>query len=330
MAYQIKDVARLAGVSSTTVSHVINGTRHVAEETKAKVHAAMQELNYMPNSLARSLRTNNSKTVALLVPDITNYFFAKLIEEVETYLGQYGYKLFLCNSHENPELERRHLATMNAQQVTGVILAPTRSDVDYRDFFQDRAYPLVFVDRRTAALQADTVVVDGCEAIGGAVAALAGKGYRKIAYISGQTDISTTTERFQGYKRGLSANGMKFSRRLALFAASSPKSGYALTAELLGIKGVDAVIVANNPMVIGALKCLADRGVRIPDDMAVIGFEDYDWADITVPPLSTIRQPVPELGLLAAQLLLRRINRTGGAETELHELKAELVVRGSF
>lgn len=330
MAHGIKDVAKLAGISVATVSHVINGTRFVSDETKARVYDAMEKLHYTPNSVARSLRTRDSKTVALLVSDIANPFFAALIEAVETHLGRHGYNLFLCNSHEEPELERRHLADMGAQKVRGVILAPTRADFNYRSFFEDGdKYPLVMVDRRTDELQADTVVVDGVSAMASAVDALVERGYSTIAYIGGQTNISTQSERIQGYKKALKRNGIKHHSDLVFLGRPVAENGYALTERLLERGRADAVVVANNRMVVGTLQCLADRRIHIPSSMAVIGFDDYEWATITSPPLTTIRQPAHDLGLKAAEQLLQRIQTPEGA-WNLHELKAELIVRSSI
>ncbi len=328
MAPSIKDVAKLANISSATVSHVINGTRFVAEETRQRVEAAMRTLNYTPNSLARSLRTNNSKTIALLVSDIANPFFAALIEAVETHLGQHGYNLFLCNSREKPELEQQHLLNMSAQKVRGVILAPTSADKDYRQLFP-ADYPLVFIDRRTQSLQADTVVVDGVSAMVKAVDALVAKGYKNIGYIGGQVNISTKLERIQGFKNALKNHRLPFRADLEFTGDPNPESGYACAGQLVACGKADAVVVANNPMVLGALKCLMDKNIAIPSQMGIIGFDDYGWASVTTPPLSTVRQPAQALGLKAAQLLLQRFAEPA-RQWELHQLEADLIVRGSF
>lgn len=328
MRSSIKNVAELAGVSVATVSHVINNTRFVAQETRAKVEAAMEALNYVPNSIARSLRTNKSKTVGLLVPDISNFFFTAIAEAIEKVLRQNGYNLVLCNTDENLEIEKQNIALLNAQLVSGMIIAPTTHNFDYRGLFKEEKYPLVFIDRETDQLQCDTVSVDGMSATKQAISVMIDKGHSRIGYIKGLAGLSTSNERFLGYAEALHEHGIELDESLVFCGDSRRESGYKLCLELLKKKDVTAMYVSNNLMAVGAMQCLADQRVKVPDQMAIVGFDDYNWATITNPPLSTIKQPTAELGAAAARLIVDRIKNPNAAYKK-YVYAAEFVQRKS-
>ena len=328
MSASIKDVAVKAGVSVATVSHVINNTRFVAESTKEKIMAAMDELKYVPNSMARSLRTNKTKTVALLIPDISNFFFTEVAEAIESVLSKKGYSLFLCNTGENIDIEKKQIMQMSAQLVSGIIIAPTSRSFDYRSMFTDVNYPMVFIDRKTDKLQADVIMVDGKSATYKAVSELIGKGHKRIGYIAGRDGLSTTDERLEGYKEAIEDHGLAIDEELIKKGDSKYESGYCLTEELLMKTNATAIFVSNNLMSVGAMKCLSNKNISIPERMAVVGFDDYNWATITNPPLSTIKQPVSKLGVMAAELVLKRIENPEGTFTE-YNLPAEFIERKS-
>ncbi|PYG85767.1 LacI family transcriptional regulator [Ruminiclostridium sufflavum DSM 19573] len=327
MSASIKDVAIKSGVSVATVSHVINNTRFVSEATKNKILTAMEELKYVPNSMARSLRTNKTKTVALLIPDISNFFFTEVAEAIERVLSKKGYSLFLCNTGESIYIEKKQIMLMSSQLVSGIIIAPTSRDFDYRSMFTDVNYPIVFIDRKTYKSQADVVMVDGKTATYDAVSSLIEKGHRRIGYIAGRDGLSTTDERLSGYLEAIRENGLQIDEKLIKRGDSRHESGYQLTEELVNTDAT-AIFVSNNLMAVGALKCLSNKNISIPESMAVIGFDDYNWSTITNPPLSTIKQPVAKLGAMAAELVLKRIENPEGPYTE-YNLPAEFIVRKS-
>ena len=283
----IKDVAVKSGVSVATVSHVINNTRFVSEETRTKILAAMEELKYVPNSMARSLRTNKTNTVALLIPDISNFFFTEVAEAIEGVLSEKGYSLFLCNTGESISIEKKQIMLMSSQLVSGIIIAPTSREFDYRSMFTDIKYPIVFIDRKTYKLQADVVMVDGKTATYNAVSSLIKKGHKRIGYIAGRDGLSTTDERLSGYLEAIEQNGIPLDESLIKRGDSKHESGYQLTEELIKTDAT-AIFVSNNLMAVGAMKCLSNNNISIPKRMAIIGFDDYNWATITNPPLSTI------------------------------------------
>lgn len=328
MSVSIKDVAEKAGVSVATVSHVINNTRFVAEATRAKVEAAMKELKYIPNDIARSLRTSKSKTVGLLVPDISNFFFTEIAESIERVLRENGYNLVLCNTDEDLEIECQIIALLNAQFVSGMIIAPTTHDFNYRGLFRDEKFPLVFIDRDTDWLQCDTVIVDGMDATKQAISILIEKGHKKIGYIKGLEGLSTSNDRLRGYIEALQHYGIPYDASLVYSGDSRLVSGYRLCEKILEDKKVTAIYVSNNLMTVGAMQCLADNGVSIPDQMAIIGFDDYNWATITNPPLSTIKQPAEKLGETAARLIVERIENPEGSYQK-YIFPADIILRKS-
>ena len=328
MSAGIKDVAQISGVSIATVSHVINGTRFVSEETKQKVEDAMRELRYVPNSIARSLRTNKSRTVGLLVPDISNFYFTDIAESIESVLREHGYNLLLCNTGENLSIEKKQIAVMNSQLVSGMIIAPTDGTFDYRSLMAEAYFPMVMIDRRPSTLQSDTVTIDGCSAMSEAVEHLLEKKHKRIAYITGREGISTTVDRLNDFREALSTRGIEVDPSLIRYGDSSLRSGYPLMEQLLDETEATAVVISNNMMTVSAMRCLIDRHIDIPGGMAVIGFDDYNWATITNPPLSMIRQPTSEIGIRAAELILERIEKQKGKYRE-YRLPARFILRES-
>ncbi|MCL6601419.1 MAG: LacI family transcriptional regulator [Paenibacillus sp.] len=332
MIARIKDVANEAGVSTATVSHVINNTKFVSEEVKLKVKSAMNRLQYTPNMVARSLRSRKSNTIGLIVPikgnDNSNHFFLSVANGIESVLRKNGYHLLLSNSHEDPQEEIERIKMFNTQCIDGLIIAPTSGiSNETGDLFGD--YPVVFFDRRPEGVPGDWVLVDGMKSSYDGVAALIEKGHRKIGFLAGRMDISTSMERFCGYKKALEDYGIGFQEDYIRIGDLSGESGYELTGELIGQKAVTAVFVANNAMSLGAVKYLKDNHFDIPGDVALIGFDDYEWTGMVNPPLSVIRQPSYEIGKKAGEIMLKRIKKPG-AKCQGYLMEADLVIRSSF
>ena len=328
MAASIKDVAQVAGVSVATVSHVINGTKNVSDSTKALVENAVKELDYQPNSVARSLRVSQTNIIGLIIPDISNYFFTSVAKSIEQELSINGYNLLLCNSQENFDIEMKKIAALKAQMISGVIIAPTNRSFDYRNVLPDSKYPIVFIDRKTDILQADTVIVDNYEATFEAISVLIKRNHKRIGFIKGLDGISTTYDRLNGYYMALKTNRVEIDQALVKDGDSTYESGYRIMVEYLDNSDITAVFVSNNLMAVGALHCLRDRNIEVPKQMAIISFDDYSWSVITSPPLSAIKQPTKEIGRVAAKMVIDRIND----DTKPYEekrLKAELIIRAS-
>lgn len=331
-AASIKDVAVKAGVSTATVSHVINQTRFVAEETKVKVLQAMKELDYRPNSAARSLRSAKSKIIGLLIPvmgsDTSNFFFMSIAQGIEKKLKEHGYNLILSNSNEQLENEQEQIKAYNAQLIDGLIMAPTGIDQSYLENTLSGSYPVIFIDRKPQGYNGDCVLVDNFRGTNEAVKLLIEKGHKKIAYVSGALGLSTSDERLGGYKKALEDYNIPVLQTLIKIGDASFDTGYRLTQELMEEEKITALLVSNNVMTMGAMAFLQENQTKIPEELSVIGYDDYDWAKITTPPLTVIKQPAFKLGVTAGEALIERINHPEKPFVE-YRLSTEMVIRKS-
>ena len=328
MACGIKDVATAAGVSIATVSHVLNRTRNVSDATRRKVEKAMKDLEYCPNYLAKSLKENKSNVIGLVVPDISNFFFTEIAGAVEMRLRKLGYNLILCNTDENLEQEKQQIAHLQSYMVSGMIIAPTTREYNYRKLFHTYDYPVVFIDRRLNTPQGDCVYVDTKSVSMEATEYLISKGHKRIAFIGALPELSTTVDRFGGYAEALKAHGIPLDMDIVGFGGAKDDSGYEICRKLLSHKDVTALFVSTSMMSIGAMRYLVESNISIPDEIAIIGFDDYMWTGITSPPLSNIKQPTVELGERATDILMKRIeDRNTDIRNEV--LKAHLIIRES-
>lgn len=332
LAASMKDVARQAEVSTATVSHVINSTRYVSDEVRLRVLEAMQNLQYRPNSVARSLRSQKSNIIALIVPilteDTSSFFFMSVAQGIEKTLKEHGYNLILSNSNENLEDEKEQIRALNSQLIDGLIIAPTAEEHGYLNDVLNGNYPVVFIDRRPKGVEGDCVLSDGYIGTYEAMKTMIEKGHRRIGFITGPLGITTSDERFEGYKRAIIDSDMEIELSLIKEVEASQENGYKLTKELVEEEKVTAIFAANNVMTIGMLSYLQEANIKIPQDIAVIGFDDYEWAKITTPPLSVVKQQPFELGEKAAEVLLERINNGKGQYKE-YRLPTNLVLRKS-
>ncbi|HZG85833.1 LacI family DNA-binding transcriptional regulator [Paenibacillus sp.] len=332
MPADIRQVAQQAGVSTATVSHVINNTRFVSEKTKKKVYEAMKLLNYQPNSVARSLRSHKTNTIGLVVPilpsDTSNFFFMTVAQGIQSKLKHHGYHLLLStNTTESIEDEREQIRLFNSKQIDGLFIASIAEETSYLNDIVSN-YPVVFIDRRARGYEADCVIADGYGGSYKAVKTLIDKGHRNIGLITGGLGISTSDERFNGYRQALADHGIPYEEDMVRIAHPSFESGYENAKRLLDEQNVTALFIANNVLTMGAMKYLQDMNIRIPEQLAVIGFDDYDWTRITTPPLTVIRQPSFELGEKAAEVMLERL-ADSAKPFEEYCLDTALVLRGS-
>jgi LacI family transcriptional regulator len=326
----LNHVARQAGVSVTTVSHVINGTRHVAPETVERVQRAIADLNYEVNSAARSLKSGRSRIIGVLITDITNPHYGALVRGVEEAATRAGYQIILCNSDENPTTELECLRVLRGKGVDGVLLVPTGVRHPYFDQLAEFGVPLVFIDRVVSGLRADAVLPDN---VGGAKAAashLIQLGHRRIGIIARLTRGGVPSQRLQGYRRALREHAIPEDPDLIRDGNSRREDGFQRTLELLDLpRPPSAIFAAHNLTTIGALAALAFSGKRIPDDVAIVGFGDFEWAAFMRPPLTTVVQPAAEVGRKGVELLLARIERRAARASRRVVLPAHLAVRES-
>jgi DNA-binding LacI/PurR family transcriptional regulator len=326
----LKDVADYAQVSRATVSRVLNNNPTVNENLRLRVIEAMHQLGYQPNRAARRLRGTTSDVLGLIISDIENPFFISVVRGVEDAAYQQRMSVVLCNSDEDPAKQSMYLRVMQAERVAGLIIAPTHADESQELAEMSRAgMPIVLLDRRTSSLNADAVVVDN---VGGAFAAvrhLIDLGYRRIATISGSLKLTTGQERFEGYRQALESAALPLDRTLIRTGDYKIESGYRLMRELLSAPHPpEAVFVANNLMTLGSLRAVHEMGLRIPHDVALVGFDDMPWSGQLYPPLTAVAQPTYELGREAVRLLLRRSTEPD-AFFHTVVLQTRLVVRES-
>jgi LacI family transcriptional regulator len=326
----IKDVARQAGVSVGTASQALRGSPAVREATRRRVIRVATRLRYQPSALARGLVTRRTHTVGLLISDIANPFFIRAVRAVEDVAQENGYNVILCNTDEDPAKETQYLRVLMEKRVDGILLATTAGSLRMVRDIRWRRIPLVLFDRDLAGIAADIVKVDGV--LGGRLATghLLGLGHRRIGIIHGPRVRSTGAERLQGYLAALREAGLRPDPELIREGNFKQDSGRELTRQLLGVSPPpSALFCTNNLMTVGALQTLQEHGVRIPTDLSLVGYDDMEWWTLTHPPLTTVGQPVYDLGREAMRLLLQRIGAGGNPRPQRVVLKPELIVRES-
>lgn len=308
MSARIEDVARQAGVSTATVSRVLSGKPYVSDAVRQRVLDAIRDLNYHPSRVARSLRVQRSSIIGLIISDIQNPFFTSVVRAVEDAAQQRGYSVILCNSDEDVEKELTYIQLMLAEQVSGMIVSPTASNNEvYRQLVEQRV-PVVAIDRRADDVPMDMVVSDNVDAARQVVSHLIENGYRRVGAVLGIPDASTGAERYQGYVEALAEHGLPLLPELVRIGPPRSQHGYELTLGLLQQPTPpDAIFTGNNLLTIGALRAIYELGLRIPDDIAVAGFDELDWMFLVRPALTVVMQPTYEMGRQAAELLLARI-----------------------
>ncbi|GAA2282328.1 LacI family DNA-binding transcriptional regulator [Streptomyces hawaiiensis] len=308
------DVARSAGVSVATVSHVLNGTRPVLPHTRQAVLDAVEELGYTTNTLARSLVTARTRSIGLAVSAISNPYFTEILQGVEAAALEAGYSLLIADPHDDPEHERKVVRLLHERRVDGMIVAPSADPRGLLDYLGRHDVPAVFLDRLVDAPGEDggplfdQVCADNAEPTSRLVTHLAGLGHRRIGLVAGRPGLSTTSERITGYRSGLAFAGLAYDERLLVHGDSESAGAEQATATLLSL-GVPptALVTGNNAMTIGVLRALSARGLSVPDDIALCCFDDFAWADLFSPRLTAIAQPGKDIGARAVRVLLERL-----------------------
>ncbi|MEV0404066.1 LacI family DNA-binding transcriptional regulator [Actinoallomurus sp. NPDC050550] len=325
----IRDVARAAKVSPATVSRVLNTSETVAPELKDRVLAAVKALDYRPNSQARSLRTRATTVLGLIISDITNPFFTGMVRAVEDRANEAGYSVVLANADEDLRKEQRYLEVAAAERMAGVLLSPASVTDTRIDVLVERGIPVVTIDRRLRTAAVDRVVVDNRRAAIEATRHLIEQGCRRIGFVAGRPGTTTGEGRLAGYKTALKEAGLPVERELIVGGDFRIDGGREATERLLALKDApDGLFVANNLMTIGAVNALDQAGVRCPDDIALVGFDDMTPALDMRSRLTVVSQPTYEIGRQATELLLRRI--VGETFPVRHiVLSAELKIRES-
>ncbi|ADD43280.1 LacI family DNA-binding transcriptional regulator [Stackebrandtia nassauensis] len=304
----MKDVAKLAGVSVSTVSHIINGTRFVKEDTKNRVMDAIRQTGYIHNTIARSLVTSSTQTIGLAISAISNFYFADIIAAIERSARASGHTLLLADTHDDLDEELRVVQALHQRRVDGVLLA-TAGDADSESlqYLQDLGVPTVLVDR-CASTKFDQVGTENIEATAELTGHLTEHGHQRIGLIAGRELLRTTVERERGWRLGLQRANLKPDRRLVASGQSSADFAEAAVERLLSEPDPPtALVVANNHMTIGVMSALTRLGVSVPDDLALAVFDDFEWANYFHPRLTAMAQPIGDIGACAIETLLSRI-----------------------
>ncbi|HEY1626403.1 MAG TPA: LacI family DNA-binding transcriptional regulator [Streptosporangiaceae bacterium] len=322
---RIKDVAAYAGVSVATVSRVLNGDPAVDEDFRGRVRAAVAELGYRPNRLARNLRRQQMEALGIVVPDIENPHFAEAVRVIEVIAIGQGYRVLVCNTDEDSERQAACLSMLADERVGGIVLSPSDPDGDIGQL-RDLGIPVVTIDRALKQAPTDLIVADNVPAVQTATQRLIDTGHRRIAFVGGRSKVETGSERQEGYLAAVTAAGLP---QIVTDGGFRRDAARAAVAGLLDQAGPpSALIIANNLMAVGALQAIRDRGLRIPSDIAVIAVDNPDWSELLDPPLTVLAQPIRTMATRAAELLLQRIR--GEQFEPVHEVyPLELIVRSS-
>jgi LacI family transcriptional regulator len=331
MVATVKDVAQLAGVSAMSVSRVINDQPGVSVETRRKVEKAIAQLNYAPSRIASSLVSAKTQTIGLIVPDVSNPFFAPIVRGAETAARKAGYRVLLCNSESDLRLERDYVSDLVSHRVEGLIVAPVgdKSKGHLGQLVQGH-FPLVLIDRHIAGLDCDSVTLDNVTSARKMVDHLLSVGHRRIAHITDSDDVSTGRERLQGFKEALAGAGVAFSSDLVFHTSADQSGGYRTMQQILDLDPrPSAVFAVNNMTAVGAVQAVREAQLNVPNDISLVCFDDVQHLAVVAPFLTVIDQPAETMGSVAAQLLLERIGGRAGERSRRITFQGKLIVRAS-
>jgi len=328
----LKDVAARAGVSAGMAGRVLGNYGYYSQATRRKVLEAARAVHYTPNTIARSLRTRLTRTVGVLISDITTFFWTTMVRGIQDRAAKEGFSVILCNSDEESKSEKAYLANLVERSVDGLVICPTIGNHSYLRRLARSRLPLVLVDRSIRGLEVPSVRVDNRQGAYEAVRHLIGLGHQRIGIIKGIDGVETSDERFAGYARALEESRIPVRAALVKEGRFLKELAFQATQELLAMRGgPTAIFVCNEPMVTGCMLALKEGGVRIPRDVAVIGFDDPVWASYADPPLTNVSQPSYTMGRLAFDLLAAQIGSPASARRPAEQvvLKPTLVIRSS-
>ena len=328
----IKDVARHAEVSVTTVSHVVNGTRHVSAEGRERVEQAIRALGYVPSAIARSLKRNNTRTLGMLIPNSSNPYFAEIVHAVEDRAFGAGYNVILCNTNDEPHRQGSYLQVLAERRIDGLIVVSTGQDATLPTQLAGLQVPTVLVDREVEIDEQPGDLVETAHMQGGLLATqhLLALGHRRIACIHGPAGLRPSEQRIAGWRGALAAAGCDHGDALLWNGHFTSQGGHdAMQAMLAASSSAPptAVFVCNDLMAMGALCAAHERGLRVPESLSLVGFDDMQQAAFANPSLTTVHLPLYEVGLSACERLIDRIRGKGGKVAEV--MPTHLVVRDS-
>ncbi len=326
----ISDVAKLAGVSTMTVSRVINNSGYIGQATRERVERAIAQLDYVPNALARGLRFKQTKTIALIITDITNPFFTTVARGVEDAANEQGFSVIFCNTDESESEESEYLNMLLQKQVDGILLVPARSSSESISLLQSRSVPTVLLDRRVPGVRADSVLGDSEDGAYQLMRYLLDQGHRRIAVLNGPRAVSTAADRVVGYRRAMAEFGVPVDESLIFYDSFSQAGGDRMARQALEVTPrPTALFAGNNFIAVGAFGALRAAGVRVPEEMSLVAFDDLAVPLAMDPFLTVVAQPAYEMGRRATELLLDRLAEEAPDEPREIVFPVSLVVRRS-
>ena len=332
-----KELANLIGVSSATISRVINNDESVSESTRQKVREGIKKHGYVQNIAARNLRTSNNHTIGFIAPDINNPFFTESLAGIESLSYEKNYAILVQNTSEDIKKEKIALESLLSHRIAGLIAVCVDTDTPYIDRFKNMGMPVVMMERRPAnSLKNDVVLVDNIEGVKKAVKYLAMLGHKDIAYIygrvHGEVQISSGIQRMEGFEQGMREAGLPIRKEYLVDGYFTSEGSYKATIELIQLdKKPSAIITCSNLSTIGAYQALFDNRIKIPDDISLVGFDDFTLAGYLTPPVTVIKRPTAEAGRVAAEILFEYIEKRRDMNAKPREivLPTELLVRKS-
>lgn len=326
----MRDVAKLAGVAPITVSRALNNSGYVSPETRAAVEAAADQLNYVPNMLAHSLRSKSTRTIALIMADITNPFWTAVARGVEDAASEQGFIVIFCNTDENQAKEEQYVSMLLRRRVDGVLLVPTSSSGETVARLQAQGVKVVVLDRRVQGADVDVVRGDSFQGAYELGRHLIRQGHRRIGLLNGAEAISVSLERTNGYMQALQEAGIEPDPALIFYGNFTVESGYAQARQILAQSPrPTALFTGNNFIAIGALRALSEQGLRVPEDISIVSFDDLPFTYTQDRLITVAAQPTYALGTIATQHLLQRITADDAPPTQEIVLPVELIFRTS-
>ena len=327
MAITVKDVAREAGVSASTVSRVVNGDRRISAATRDRVLSSMKELGYQVNNIARSLKTNKTLTVGFISPELSNDVFMSIAKGAEDEFRKHGYNIIICNSNESVEEEKDRISLLCQKCVDGVIIIPATAEGAHYGQLTAAGMPVVLVDRLVEHFEADAVLVDNINGSYSAVEYLINRGNRRIGFIGGDVRLTSAEERFEGYRRALTDYCIPIEENIIRFGNYHVESGYRMMSELMELEEPPHyVFISNYYMHIGAMKYLLEHRGQNEPAVSIAAFDNLEFSGILGLSCVRIAQPMTEIGSRAAQILLTRIEGRQLAFPQIVRLKTSLLI----
>ncbi|MGE5459908.1 MAG: LacI family DNA-binding transcriptional regulator [Solirubrobacterales bacterium] len=323
-------MAKQAGVSVSTAARVLSGRGYAADETRRLVLETAKDLGYVPNQIARSLRTRQTKMLGLLIGDVENSFYSVIAKNVESVAKDAGYHVVLCNSDDDPEIEREYLKLLDAMRVDALVVTPTSKNRRPLVGLLEKDLVIVQVDRRVEGLAADAILVDNESGAASAVAYLIEAGHSQIGILTGELEVPTARQRLAGYERALREHGIPIREELVKTGSFHREHAIEDATDLIRARPAPtAIFAANNILAEAALIALAQDGLRVPRDVSVVAFDDVQWMSMVEPSVTAVRQPVADMARSAAELVLRRLREGREGPPSTIVFRTQLVERSS-